>query len=66
MEKGSVIIQVRCALLYHFNKRLRLDVAKYLDDPEETPVVIANQDEFQRALTMAKQPDQSRRSAPAK
>lgn len=56
MKKGNATIKVRRALLYHFNKRLRLDVAKLLEDPEEMPVVIANQAEFQAALAEAKKP----------
>jgi hypothetical protein len=56
MKKGNAVVKVRCALLYHFNKRLRLDVAEPLGDPQEMPVVIANQVEFQFALIEAKKP----------
>jgi hypothetical protein len=41
---------VRKALLYYFQKRLRLDVAGVLDNPRETPVVVANRTEFDSAL----------------
>lgn len=51
MEYGQIAISVRKALLYYFNKRLRLDVAKAIDDPKETPVVVLNQKAFQDVLT---------------
>ena len=41
---------VRKALLYYFQKRLRLDVADKLDDPHEMPVVVANRADFDAAL----------------
>ena len=50
MEYGQTAIAVRKALLYYFNKRLRLDVAKAIDDPKETPVVVLNEKAFQDAL----------------
>lgn len=50
MEYGQIAISVRKALLYYFNKRLRLDVAKAIDDPKETPVVVLNQKAFQDVL----------------
>ena len=43
-------MSVRLALLYYFNKRLRLDVAEQLDSPHETPIVVANAEEFREAL----------------
>ena len=50
MPDGSVSVPVRKALLYYFQKRLRLDVAGALDGPHETPVIIANRKEFEQAL----------------
>jgi hypothetical protein len=50
MIDGCLRIPVRYALLYYFNKRLRLDVAAKADDPKETPVIVSNVVEFQRAL----------------
>jgi len=53
MPDGSVTLPVRCALLYYFNKRLRLDVALTVDDPRETPIVVSNMKEFAEALKIA-------------
>jgi predicted DNA-binding transcriptional regulator YafY len=53
MTDGSVSVPVRRALLYYFQKRLRLDAAGALDEPRETPVVIANRNEFAQALQEA-------------
>jgi hypothetical protein len=53
MTDGRLHIPVRRALLYYFNKRLRLDVAEKADDPKETPVILSNKAEFQRALELA-------------
>lgn len=50
---GRVTVPVRHALLYYFNKRLRLDVGAHLDDPPERPIIVANRDEFDRALADA-------------
>lgn len=50
MEYGQIAIAVRKALLYYFNKRLRLDVAQALDDPKETPVVVLNEKAFKDVL----------------
>ncbi|OIQ93607.1 hypothetical protein GALL_244550 [mine drainage metagenome] len=50
MTDGRIIVPVRRALLYYFNKRLRLDVAKHLDRPEETPVVIENREDYDNVL----------------
>jgi hypothetical protein len=62
MKNSKVTIPVRYALLYHFNKRLRLDVARYFKDPEETPLVISNKREFDKALEFAMAPDQHLRA----
>lgn len=48
MENNQVSVPVRRAMLYYFSKRLRLDLAS--NDPKETPVVIANRDDFDSAL----------------
>jgi hypothetical protein len=34
-------------------KRLRLDVAQQVDDPKETPVIVANRSAFEAALVAA-------------
>jgi len=53
MTDGRVTVPVRKALLYYFQKRLRLDAVGALDGPQETPVVIANRKEFAGALAEA-------------
>jgi hypothetical protein len=53
MTDGCLRIPVRRALLYYFNKRLRLDVAEKADHTKETPVVLSNKAAFQRALELA-------------
>lgn len=50
MEYGQIAIAVRKALLYYFNKRLRLDVAQAFDDPKETPVIVLNEKAFKDVL----------------
>jgi predicted DNA-binding transcriptional regulator YafY len=50
MPDGQLTLPVRCALLYYFNKRLRLDVAPAVDEPKETPVVVLNKKEFDQAM----------------
>jgi predicted DNA-binding transcriptional regulator YafY len=52
MKDGRLVVPVRCALLYYFNKRLRLDL-KEIDQPHETPVVVSNHREFQKAVREA-------------
>jgi len=54
MTDGRVTVPVRHALLYYFIKRLRLDVGAHLDDPPERPIIVANRDDFDRALADAK------------
>ncbi len=46
MRGGTVSVSVRKAFLYYFQKRLRLDAVSALDGPHETPLVIANREEF--------------------
>ena len=53
MHGGRVHVPIRKALLYYFQKRLRLDVADALNKPQEVPVVIANRAEFDSTLTEA-------------
>jgi len=53
MTDGRVSVPVRKALLYYFQKRLRLDAVRAVDGPQETPVVIANREEFAGALAEA-------------
>jgi predicted DNA-binding transcriptional regulator YafY len=50
MVEGSVLIPVRKALLYYFQKRLRLDVESTHDNLHEVPVVVANREAFRAAL----------------
>jgi len=50
MNNTRLIIPVRKAILYYFKKRLRLDVAEALDNPQEAPVVIENREVFDAAL----------------
>ena len=53
MKGGLAEVPVRKALLYYFQKRLRLDVADKLDGPHEIPVVVANRADFDAALAEA-------------
>lgn len=53
MTNGKVCVPVRRALLYYFEKRLRLDVAPGQDSLRERPVVIANAADFKNALPKA-------------
>ena len=53
MEDGRISVPVRKALLYYFQKRLRLDVSSELDKPHETPIVVSNRAEFDAALAEA-------------
>ena len=53
MTNGKILIPVRRSFLYYFQKRLRLDVARALDNPRETPVVVENHEAFELALKEA-------------
>jgi len=53
MTDGLAKTRVRRALLYYFEKRLRLDIEAGKDKPAETPVVIHNRDEFIKARDAA-------------
>jgi predicted DNA-binding transcriptional regulator YafY len=55
MQDGYVVLPVRYALLYYFDKRLRYDLlpqrsTNSLGDPREIPIVVANQTEYETAL----------------
>jgi hypothetical protein len=54
MPDGRVTVPVRRALLYYFNKRLRLEAAKTIDDPILAPLAVVNQDEFLNAIPATK------------
>lgn len=53
MSGGKLILSVRQALLYYLNMRLRLDVGEDHDKPQETPIVVANRRDFQKAISEA-------------
>lgn len=53
MTKGRAVLPVRCAQLYYFEKRLRLDMEPGKDRPAETPVVVENHAEFLKARNAA-------------
>jgi predicted DNA-binding transcriptional regulator YafY len=53
MRGGRAEVSVRMALLYYFQKRLRLDVSDLVDNPHERPIVVANRPEFDAALAEA-------------
>lgn len=53
MKNGRAEIPVRMALLYYFQKRLRLDTSDSPGNPHEKPVVVANRREFDAALAEA-------------
>ena len=50
MQNGKCEMSVRQALLYYLDKRLRLDVAEKQDRPKETPIIVANRQEYDNAL----------------
>jgi len=50
MHGGRCELKVRLALLYYLDKRLRLDVAEQQDRPKETPIVVANREEYDETL----------------
>lgn len=52
MKDGKLVVPVRYALLYYFNKRMRLDVTQF-DKPRERPIVVANRTDFQEAVARA-------------
>lgn len=50
MQNGRCVVTIKLALLYYFNKRMRLDVAAKHDRPKETPLVVENLTEFNSQL----------------
>lgn len=56
MERERLSISVRQALLFYFNKRMRLDILKFDRDPAQNPVVVVNQTEYEAALQEANRP----------
>ena len=56
MTNGEISIAVRRSFLYYFQKRLRIDVARALDDPRETPGMVKNRVAFELALREANTP----------
>jgi len=53
MTDGKAKLPIRCALLYYFEKRLRLDMASGIDRPAEKPVIVENWDDFVEARNAA-------------
>jgi hypothetical protein len=53
MTNGSVEFPLRKAMLYYFEKRMRLDPAVSSPRPQEAPLIIANRSEFDTALKEA-------------
>jgi hypothetical protein len=53
MVHGEMHVAVRFALLFYFNKRLRLDQARDDADPQQNPLMVKNRDEFDAALRRA-------------
>lgn len=51
MVSGKAVVAVRYALLNYFVRLLRLDAAAPSADPYQHPIVVANRDEFDQALT---------------
>jgi predicted DNA-binding transcriptional regulator YafY len=50
MNEGRCELRIRLAMLYYLDKRLRLDIAEKQDRPKETPIVVANRQEYDAAL----------------
>ncbi|MFC2950821.1 WYL domain-containing protein [Marinicaulis aureus] len=51
MKDGSCTVRVRRALLYYFDKRMRLDVSAKHDRPKETPLIVKNRKDYDAALS---------------
>lgn len=54
MEKGRVSVSIRQALLFYFNRHMRLDIQEYNPEPKQNPVVVLNRLDFSKALEVAK------------
>ena len=50
MKGGCREVRIRRALLYYFQKRLRLDIADKVDNPQEISVIVDNRAQFADAL----------------
>ena len=50
MEGGFTTIRSRIAMLYYFDKRMRLDIPREKDRPSKTPIVVENRDAYDKAL----------------
>ncbi|OSQ42817.1 WYL domain-containing protein [Thalassospira alkalitolerans] len=50
MDGGKRIMNIRKALFYYFEKRLRFDISKDVDQPKEKPVIIKNHDRVSKAV----------------
>jgi predicted DNA-binding transcriptional regulator YafY len=53
MKNKCAEVRLRMAMLYYFEKRMRLDLAERSPRPQEVPLVIANKKEFDAALKEA-------------
>ncbi|WP_374834519.1 WYL domain-containing protein [Paenochrobactrum pullorum] len=53
MTDERLTVSTRMAMLYYFEKRLRLDVAHLMSDPGEYPVIIENKSAFDAAVEEA-------------
>lgn len=56
MEEERLSLSVRQALLFYFNKRMRLDMLKYDKDPAQNPIVVVNKAEYEKALQESNKP----------
>ena len=53
MTDSRLSVSTRMAMLYYFEKRLRLDVAHLLKDAGECPVIVENKSDFDAAIEEA-------------
>jgi hypothetical protein len=53
MIDGELVIEVRYAMLFHFNKRLRLDLVDQVANPSQAPVIVKNRTAYEEALAAA-------------
>lgn len=56
MSNQKLSLSVRQALLFYFNKRMRLDILKFDNDPAQNPVVVVNRAEYEKALQESSRP----------
>ena len=50
MESGYTTIRIRIAMLYYFDKRMRLDIPQEPDRPTKNPIVVENREAYNEAL----------------